>query len=148
MTASVLPWAGANTPERKRYLVGLRLHDAGHCARAFGRAPDHAFRPDNEIPQFPDFRVILGRAIGKRESGRIGDFGLTAKAAQDARCFLICEPGKGSLLQRAVQQQDTRAMSDRIRRKERAVFCLPKACFIERREGIFGLNRRAVPFHQ
>src|SRR5205809_2200529 len=88
-------------------MIDLRFHQTSDLAVAFGAAPYMAFRPYRQVAQLVDRGMIVaGDLVGQREIGRIEYARLGAKEPQQTRSFFGGQPGKGSVAERAIEQQD------------------------------------------
>ena len=96
----------ADGPDRQRDPVDLGLHDAGHRAVSFGRAPDHALRPGHEFTKLLHLGMVRRRVVRQWQAGRVEDPRLCAKPVQNAGSLLRGQPAERARPDRTVEQQD------------------------------------------
>jgi hypothetical protein len=95
-------------PDRERYSIELRLHDAGHRAVPLRRAPDLRLRPGREPAQFLNLGLRVRRIVRQRQAAWVEGACVRAKGLEEARRFERQKTAAGAGPQRAIARGDGR----------------------------------------
>ncbi|MNS17420.1 hypothetical protein D3C72_490960 [compost metagenome] len=84
----------------------------------FRGAPDHAFRPQHQVAQLLDHRMVIRRVIRQWQAGRVEDSRLGTEVLQQAGGFFGQQAAEGAFAGRTIQQQDARLVGGLLRDRQ------------------------------